>query len=130
MVATSQYGSRDMEYSPAFTELETSSANLGNADAFDIGKLTETESDITDFEADAAALLQGRRTTDLVRIYLQEIGRVNLLRRDEEVAEAQYVQRYMQLLELLNETAQAEGGILAVYSHLLEVRNRLTSHLG
>ncbi|HEY9880646.1 MAG TPA: RNA polymerase sigma factor SigC [Leptolyngbyaceae cyanobacterium] len=129
MVATSQYGS-DMEYSPAFTELETSSANMGNADAFDIGKLAEEDTDVTDFEADAAALLQGRRTTDLVRIYLQEIGRVNLLRRDEEVAEAQHVQRYMQLLELLKEAAQAEGGVLAVYSHLLEVRNRLTSHLG
>jgi len=30
-----------------------------------------------------------RRTTDLVRLYLQEIGRVQLLKRDEEVSEAQ-----------------------------------------
>jgi len=28
-----------------------------------------------------------RRTTDLVRLYLQEIGRVQLLKRDEEVSE-------------------------------------------
>jgi len=28
-------------------------------------------------------------TTDLVRLYLQEIGRVQLLKRDEEVSEAQ-----------------------------------------
>ena len=38
-------------------------------------------------------------TTDLVRLYLQEIGRVPLLSRDEEVAEAQKVQRYMTLLD-------------------------------
>ena len=30
-----------------------------------------------------------RRSTDLVRLYLQEIGRVRLLGRDEEVSEAQ-----------------------------------------
>ena len=40
-----------------------------------------------------------RRSTDLVRLYLQEIGRVPLLGRDEEVALAQKVQRYMTLLE-------------------------------
>ena len=30
-----------------------------------------------------------RRSTDLVRLYLQEIGRVQLLGRDQEVSEAQ-----------------------------------------
>lgn len=41
-----------------------------------------------------------RRSTDLVRLYLQEIGRVPLLGRDEEVSLAQKVQDYMKLLEL------------------------------
>ena len=41
-----------------------------------------------------------RRSTDLVRLYLQEIGRVPLLGRDEEVALAQKVQDYMKLLDL------------------------------
>ncbi|NJL99440.1 MAG: RNA polymerase sigma factor SigC [Synechococcaceae cyanobacterium SM2_3_2] len=40
-----------------------------------------------------------RRSTDLVRLYLQEIGRVPLLGRDEEVSLAQKVQDYMRLLE-------------------------------
>lgn len=40
-----------------------------------------------------------RRSTDLVRLYLQEIGRVPLLGRDEEVALAQQVQRYMVLVD-------------------------------
>jgi hypothetical protein len=35
---------------------------------------------------------------DLVRLYLQEIGKVRLLDRDEEVSEAQLVQRYVQFL--------------------------------
>ncbi|MEN9235882.1 MAG: sigma-70 factor domain-containing protein, partial [Gloeomargarita sp. GMQP_bins_25] len=45
---------------------------------------------------------------DLVRLYLQEIGRVELLGRDEEVAEAQRVQRYLRLLELAQAVAQGK----------------------
>ncbi len=71
-----------------------------------------------------------RRTTDLVRLYLQEIGRVRLLRRDEEVAEAQAVQRYMQLLELRAEGAETEGGVLAAYVALIAVCDRMTAQLG
>jgi RNA polymerase nonessential primary-like sigma factor len=41
------------------------------------------------------AVAPNRRSTDLVRLYLQEIGRVRLLGRDEEVSEAQKVQRYL-----------------------------------
>jgi RNA polymerase nonessential primary-like sigma factor len=128
MVAT-PHSSSKMEYGQAFPELEKSGTMAG-ADSFDTANLAEADPELADFEADAAALLQGRRTTDLVRMYLQEIGRVSLLRRDEEVAEAQYVQRYMQLLEMLEQTAEQEGGILATYSNLLKVRDRLTSHLG
>ncbi|MGA1626296.1 MAG: RNA polymerase sigma factor SigC [Prochlorothrix sp.] len=72
----------------------------------------------------------GRRSTDLVRLYLQEIGRVRLLRRDEEVSEAQKVQRYMGLLEQRTQLAQQEGGVLQNYVTLLEVRDTLTAQLG
>ncbi|MBF1999373.1 MAG: RNA polymerase sigma factor SigC [Synechococcales cyanobacterium C42_A2020_086] len=71
----------------------------------------------------------GRRTTDLVRLYLQEIGRVRLLGRDEEVSEAQKVQRYMRLVELRNEAA-AEDSDIQKYVQLLEAHDRLTSNLG
>lgn len=71
-----------------------------------------------------------RRTTDLVRLYLQEIGRVPLLERDEEVAEAQLVQRYMQLIELRNQAAEQASGPLEQYVHLMNTCDRLTSHLG
>ncbi|MEL7071478.1 MAG: RNA polymerase sigma factor SigC [Cyanobacteria bacterium J06581_3] len=70
------------------------------------------------------------RTTDLVRLYLQEIGRVSLLERDEEVAEAQLVQQHMDLLKLRNEkAAEEEGGTLAVYVHLLDTQDQLKAQL-
>ncbi len=71
-----------------------------------------------------------RRTTDLVRLYLQEIGRVRLLLRHEEVAEAQKVQRYMKLLEQRSAAALQEGGQLKRYVDLMEVRDSLRSQLG
>ncbi|TVP61743.1 MAG: RNA polymerase sigma factor SigC [Leptolyngbya sp. LCM1.Bin17] len=88
------------------------------------------DADPADLEADTAAVLKNRRTTDLVRLYLQEIGRVPLLERDEEVAEAQRVQGYMQLLEQLDQAAEGSSGVLATYSTLLKTRDRLSSQLG
>ena len=90
----------------------------------------DDSADDSSFENDTAAVLQGRRTTDLVRLYLQEIGRVRLLERHEEVSEAQCVQGYMQLLEDLTQAAEQNGGILATYSKLLQTRDRLSSQLG
>jgi RNA polymerase nonessential primary-like sigma factor len=71
-----------------------------------------------------------RRTTDLVRLYLQEIGRVRLLGRDEEVSEAQRVQRYMNLLELRQKAADREEGAIQSFVKLIEAHDRLTAHLG
>jgi len=72
----------------------------------------------------------GRHTTDLVRLYLQEIGRVPLLLRHEEVAEAQKVQRFMSMVEQRNEFAQREGGILQQYVDLMTLRDQLRAKLG
>ncbi len=81
-------------------------------------------------EADNAQVSSNRSTTDLVRLYLQEIGRVDLLERDQEVSEAQKVQRYIQLLELRNKAAQEEEGGIQRYVQLMEVRDRLAAQLG
>lgn len=60
-----------------------------------------------DYDADTAqSKTAARRSTDLVRLYLQEIGRVPLLGRDEEVALAQKVQRYMELVGLRQTLAE------------------------
>jgi RNA polymerase nonessential primary-like sigma factor len=71
-----------------------------------------------------------RRPTDLVRLYLQDIGRVQLLDRAEEVAEAQKVQAYVHLLECRDQFAQKTGGLLADYVQALGIRDRLTAQLG
>ncbi len=73
---------------------------------------------------------------DLVRLYLQEIGKVRLLRRDEEISEAKIVQRYVQLLELRADAAQqAQAGAsndltIAQYLNAIEIHDRLTAQLG
>ncbi|MEO1294582.1 MAG: sigma-70 factor domain-containing protein, partial [Cyanobacteria bacterium J06636_16] len=51
-------------------------------------ELMEADEDLLEGETVGANQTTTRRTTDLVRLYLQEIGRVQLLRRDEEVSEA------------------------------------------
>ncbi|MBF2083737.1 RNA polymerase sigma factor SigC [Thermoleptolyngbya sp. C42_A2020_037] len=71
-----------------------------------------------------------RRTTDLVRLYLQEIGRVRLLGRDEEVSEAQKVQRYMSLLEACHKAAEQGDQALQRYLQIMETQDRLASMLG
>ncbi|TVQ10311.1 MAG: RNA polymerase sigma factor SigC [Leptolyngbya sp. DLM2.Bin27] len=103
---------------------------MGDDDDGQLHDFTVSDPSDSDFEADTAAVLKGRRTTDLVRLYLQEIGRVRLLERHEEVSEAQCVRGYMQLLDELSKAAEDSGGILAVYSKLLQTRDRLSSQLG
>ncbi|MEH1947028.1 MAG: RNA polymerase sigma factor SigC [Nostoc sp.] len=71
-----------------------------------------------------------RRSTDLVRLYLQEIGRVRLLGRDEEVSEAQKVQRYLRMRIVLANAAKLGDEVITPYLRLVEVQERLTSELG
>ncbi|EDZ94102.1 MAG: RNA polymerase sigma factor SigC [Limnospira sp. PMC 1291.21] len=80
-------------------------------------------------DVDLSEAQSSRRTTDLVRLYLQEIGRVRLLGKDEEVSEAQKVQRYVQLVELRDTEAETKGGVLQTYVNLLKVRDRLCAKL-
>jgi RNA polymerase nonessential primary-like sigma factor len=96
----------------------------------DFDLMATDDDDLLADEAIGVNQTKTRRTTDLVRLYLQEIGRVRLLRRDEEVSEAQFVQRYMQLIELRDRTAEQSGGILETYARLMQTRDRLTSQLG
>ncbi|MBE9004059.1 RNA polymerase sigma factor SigC [Fortiea sp. LEGE XX443] len=71
-----------------------------------------------------------RRSTDLVRLYLQEIGRVRLLGRDEEVSEAQKVQRYLRMRTVLANAAKQGDAVVSPYLRLIEVQERLASELG
>lgn len=86
--------------------------------------------EITTSETERASASTKTRSTDLVRLYLQEIGRVRLLGRDEEVSEAQKVQRYLKLRILLSEAATQGDELLAHYLRIVEAQERLTSELG
>jgi RNA polymerase nonessential primary-like sigma factor len=76
------------------------------------------------------AVSPNRRSTDLVRLYLQEIGRVRLLGRDEEVSEAQKVQRYLRMRIVLSNAAKQGDEILIPYLRVIEIQERLASELG
>jgi RNA polymerase nonessential primary-like sigma factor len=93
-------------------------------------KAISLEIDELDLEEAIELPATGRRTTDLVRMYLQEIGRVQLLGRDEEVTEAQRVQRYMALLEHRNTESSLNNRSIALYVKLIDTRDRLASNLG
>ncbi len=128
MIAQNSYADAEYEESPSVVhfkprdddELEPDVDQLDQ----DVVSLELEYSDSVDLNKNA-----GRRTTDLVRLYLQEIGRVHLLGRDEEVSEAQNVQRYMNLVERRNVAAEGDPQIKQ-YVQLIEAHDRLASTLG
>lgn len=69
-------------------------------------------------------------TTDLVRLYLQDIGRVPLLQKDEEVQKAQQVQRHLHLVELRSQAALTAEPVLQNFCKLVNVHDQLSSQLG
>lgn len=122
----------DTEYDESSNIVNFEPSSEDETPGFDV---EQAESDLVslDFEdLDPAQLTRhaSRRTTDLVRLYLQEIGRVRLLGRDEEVSEAQRVQRYMRLVDLRNEAAEGGDAQVQQYVFLLDTHDRLASHLG
>ncbi len=109
------------------TMLEPSDTDLLGVSADDV----QADVHIEGLDSEAHASPHAKRTTDLVRLYLQEIGRVSLLERDEEVAEAQLVQHHMALLKKRDEAAAAkQDSPLAVYVHLLNTQDQLKAQLG
>jgi RNA polymerase nonessential primary-like sigma factor len=116
-------------------DLTVDDTDLSLEDLQDIQEQDIQEQDIQDIEMAAAdaqnlAANTNRRSTDLVRLYLQEIGRVRLLGRDEEVSEAQKVQRYLRMRVLLAKAAKEGDAVLEPYLRLIEVQERLVSELG
>jgi RNA polymerase nonessential primary-like sigma factor len=124
-----------MPASPFYAEAEYDEQLYAQSFQPDLSDKEQSVDDLISLELDYpdAPTFQrsaGRRTTDLVRMYLQEIGRVRLLGRDEEVSEAQRVQRYMRLLEMRAEAAAHQGGSIQQYVQLIETHDRLVSQLG
>ncbi|MCZ8128224.1 MAG: RNA polymerase sigma factor SigC [Microcystis sp. LE19-114.1B] len=68
-----------------------------------------------------------RTTTDLVRLYLQDIGRVPLLKREEEVEQAQRVQRHLSLLKLRATALKQGDAQIQQFVKLIKICDRLTA---
>ncbi|MGB7377631.1 MAG: RNA polymerase sigma factor SigC [Rivularia sp. (in: cyanobacteria)] len=129
MPATSFYADADAAYDTRKSRQEMEpEITADDADAPADEDLEQLE--ITSAETERASASTKTRSTDLVRLYLQEIGRVRLLGRDEEVSEAQKVQRYLKLRILLSEAATQGDELLAHYLRIVEAQERLTSELG
>ncbi len=126
MPATSFY--TDATYEPPQSS-QTFDPEVGvDESELSVEDLHELETVSQDPASYAAA--PNRRSTDLVRLYLQEIGRVRLLGRDEEVSEAQKVQRYLRLRIVLANSAKQGDDIISPYSRIVDIQERLTSELG
>ncbi len=98
---------------------------------YSANKVTDdlVELDFDSLESDKSSRKTSRTTTDLVRLYLQEIGRVPLLERDEEVSEAQKVQRHINILEQRAALAEEGDEILTKFVELINVHDRLVTQL-
>jgi RNA polymerase nonessential primary-like sigma factor len=126
MLASSLYVETEEGYSSSIDpnlELEVSQE--------DSAKFTEdlVELDLDNIDTENVSRRGSRTTTDLVRLYLQEIGRVPLLERDEEVSEAQKVQRHINILEQRAQAAKNGDKILQEFVELINVHDRLVSQL-
>ena len=123
MLANSSYVEIEADTSPS------ADANLDLKK--DSDKLPEelVELDLDSADPDTIARRGSRTTTDLVRLYLQEIGRVPLLERDEEVSEAQKVQRHISILEKRAAAAEAGDPVLQEFVKLVDVYDRLVTQL-
>jgi RNA polymerase nonessential primary-like sigma factor len=112
-----RYDSQSLETDAPDSQFEPSFSELAEIESEAVEELTELRP-------------TNKRTTDLVRMYLQEIGRVQLLGRDEEVDEAQKVQRYMRLLSQRDLAAEKGNPTIQRYVDVMEARDRLTALLG
>ncbi len=126
MLSSSLYVETEEDYtSPPHLNLSIED-NTDNSTKF-VDDLVELDFDSLDPEA--VSRRGARTTTDLVRLYLQEIGRVPLLERDEEVAEAQKVQRHINILEQRAQAAKKGDKIIQEFVELINVHDRLVSQL-
>jgi RNA polymerase nonessential primary-like sigma factor len=69
-------------------------------------------------------------STDLVKVYLQEIGRIPLYTPAQEVSEAQKIQAYVKLVSVREALVKKGDRLLNQYQEILTIRNQLTSKLG
>jgi len=68
-------------------------------------------------------------SSDLVRLYLQDIGKVPLLTKAEEVDLAQKVRRYINLLTIKQEAIDNDDQIIREFARVVDLQNQLNTKL-
>jgi RNA polymerase nonessential primary-like sigma factor len=126
MLASSLYVETEEDNALSTFDLDLEENGYGSV-TFADDDLVELE--LEGLEGDNTYRRGNRTTTDLVRLYLQEIGRVPLLERDEEVSEAQKVQRHIHILELRAKAAKQGDPTIREFVELIDVHDRLVSQL-
>ncbi len=128
MLATSSYHDLDHHDSPEVKPI-TESDKEANEIASELGDgLLELELQNIDFtETDPSTQ---RVTTDLVRLYLQDIGRVPLLTKEEEVSKSRQVQRYVELLDIRNQAAETDDERMKQFVDVHRIHDQLMAYLG
>jgi RNA polymerase nonessential primary-like sigma factor len=128
--------SKSAEYDESASELDFNGIDI-DEESLQTSLSELFESDEADLDSTAVPATKSMYySKDLVRLYLQDIGKVRLLLRDEEISESKIVQRYMQLLELRT-TAAAQSKAqenddfsISQYVEAIEIHDRLTAQLG
>ena len=128
MLATSSYNNIDKLDSPEIRPITESDQEV-NEIASELGdSLIELELQNINFtETDPST---NRVTTDLVRLYLQDIGRVPFLTKEEEVSKSRQVQRYVELLEIRNQAAENDDEIMKQFVQVHGIHDQLMAYLG
>jgi RNA polymerase nonessential primary-like sigma factor len=130
---TSQSLYKSVEYDESVPDIDLNGIDM------DEDNLRTSLPELFEEDLDSTAVPASRNlyySKDLVRLYLQEIGKVRLLMRDEEVSEAKVVQRYVQILELRTQAAEevksgnSQDLTILQYVESMEIHDRLTAQLG
>jgi RNA polymerase nonessential primary-like sigma factor len=118
--------------SAIFSYIDTEDYQTPSGDRWRANDMTDelSELDLQETEETESKQSRTRATTDLVRLYLQDIGRVALLDKEEEVAKAQQVQRYINLLNQRNKAAKKGDQAIARLVEIADCHDRLTAQLG
>ena len=126
MSASSLYVESKEDYSSSNYEIDNLEENN-----FSSNKLNDdlVELDFDHIDTENVSKRGSRTTTDLVRLYLQEIGRVPLLERDEEVSEAQKVQRHIKILEQRDRAAKKGNTTVAEFIKIINTHDALVAQL-
>ncbi|NBO32096.1 MAG: hypothetical protein EBV05_11025, partial [Cyanobacteria bacterium WB6_1B_304] len=101
------------------------SLNLDSNHCFDDRETSET---MTVAIAPNHAINSG--STDIIRLYLKEIGQVHLLDGKEEISEAEKIQRYMALLDHQNQLTNQSNPEIQHYLKLIHRYQQLLINFG